>query len=45
VTPVEDVMLAALEWMDWYTERLHSVCKYMPPKEYEDNYYVRQEAW
>jgi len=35
----DDVMLATLEWVDWYnTERLHSACKYIPPKEYEDNY-------
>ena len=41
---VEDVMLATLEWVEWYnTERLHSACKYTPPKEYEDNYYARQE--
>ena len=32
----DDVMLATLEWVDWYnTERLHSACKYIPPKEYE----------
>jgi integrase-like protein len=42
---VEDVMLATLEWVDWYnTERLHSACKHMPPQEYEDNYYARQES-
>ena len=30
---VEDVMLATLEWVDWYnSERLHSACGYMPPK-------------
>ena len=29
---------------DWYnTERLHSACKYIPPKEYEENYYAQQE--
>jgi putative transposase len=40
----DDVMLATLEWVDWYnTERLHSACKYIPPKEYEENYYERQE--
>lgn len=38
-------MLATLEWVDWYnSERLHSACGYMPPKEYEDNYYARQEG-
>ena len=42
---VEDVMLATLEWVDGYnSERLHSACGYMPPKEYEDNYYARQEG-
>ena len=40
----DDVMLATLEWVDWYnTERLHSACKYIPPKEYEENYYAQQE--
>ena len=40
-----DVMLATLEWVDWYnTERLHSACKYIPPKEYEENYYASQES-
>jgi putative transposase len=39
---VDDVMLATLEWVDWYnTERLHSACGYIPPKEYEENYYAR----
>ena len=41
----DDVMLATLEWVDWYnTERLHSACKYIPPKEYEENYYASQES-
>jgi putative transposase len=40
----DDVMLATLEWVDWYnTERLHSASKYIPPKEYEENYYAQQE--
>ena len=40
-----DVMLATLEWVDWYnTDRLHSACKYMPPTEYEESYYARQES-
>jgi putative transposase len=31
---VEDVMLATLEWVDWYnTERLHSACRYKPSQE------------
>jgi putative transposase len=41
----EDVMLATLEWVDWYnSERLHSACKYMPPKEFEDIYYTQQQS-
>ena len=40
-----DVMLATLEWVDWYnTERLHSACKYIPPKEYEESYYKALES-
>jgi putative transposase len=40
----DDVMLATLEWVNWYnTERLHSACKYIPPKEYEENHYASQE--
>jgi putative transposase len=40
----DDVMLATLEWVDWYnTERLHSACKYIPPKEYEEDHYAQQE--
>ena len=42
---VDDVMLATLEWVAWYNnERLHSFCGDVPPKEYEGNYYARQEA-
>jgi putative transposase len=42
---VEDVTLATLEWVAWYnSERLHSACGYIPPKEYEESYYVRQES-
>jgi putative transposase len=41
----DDVMLATMEWVAWYnTERLHSACGYVPPKEYEDSYYARQES-
>ena len=40
----DDVMLATMEWVSWYnTERLHSACGYVPPKEYEEGYYTRQE--
>jgi putative transposase len=42
---VSDVMLATLEWVSWYnTERLHSACGYVPPKEFEEGYYARQES-
>jgi transposase InsO family protein len=42
---VDDVMLATLDWVAWYnSERLHSACGNIPPKEYEDAYYVRQES-
>ena len=38
------MMLGTLEWVNWYnTERLHSTWKYIPPKEYEENYYASQE--
>jgi putative transposase len=40
-----DVTLATLEWVAWYNgERLHSACGWIPPKEYEENYYARQES-
>jgi putative transposase len=40
-----DVTLATLEWVAWYNgERLHSACGWIPPEEYEENYYVRQES-
>jgi hypothetical protein len=41
----DDVMLATLEWVDWYdTERLHSACGYIPPKEHEENYYAQRKS-
>ena len=41
----DDVMLATMEWVSWYnTERLHSACAYVPPKEYEGSYYAQQES-
>ena len=40
---VSDVTLATLEWVSWYNkERLHSTCGYMPPEEFEKQYYARQ---
>jgi putative transposase len=39
-----DVMLATLQWVAWYnTERLHSACGWIPPEEFEKNYYACQE--
>lgn len=39
-----DVMLATLEWVAWYNrERLHSACDYVPPEEFEENYYAGRE--
>ena len=39
-----DVMLATLQWVAWYnTERLHSACGWIPPEEFEKEYYARQE--
>lgn len=41
----DDVMLATMEWVSRYnTERLHSACGYVPPKEYEESYYAGQES-
>ena len=40
-----DVTMATMEWVAWYNrERLHSACGDLPPKEYEHNYYTRQES-
>ncbi len=40
---VRDVTFATMEWVAWYnTERLHSSCGYIPPKEFEENYYIQQ---
>jgi putative transposase len=42
---VRDVTFATMEWVAWYnSERLHSTCGYIPPKEFEENYYARQDA-
>jgi putative transposase len=36
----DDVMIATMDWVQWYNEiRLHSYCGDMPPKEYEESYY------
>jgi putative transposase len=40
-----DVTLATLEWVAWYNnQRLHSACGNIPPKEFEENYYARQDV-
>ena len=40
-----DVTLATLEWVAWYnSQRLHSACGNIPPKEFEENYYARQDV-
>ena len=42
---VRDVTFATMEWVAWYNnDRLHSSCGYLPPREFEDNYYNQQEA-
>lgn len=42
---VMDVTLATIEWVAWYnTERLHSYCGGMPPKEYEESFYKAQDS-
>jgi putative transposase len=40
-----DVAFATMEWVAWYNnERLHSACGYIPPKEFEENFYTLQDA-
>jgi len=37
---VDDLELATLNWVDWFnTTRLHSALGYLPPIEYETEYY------
>jgi putative transposase len=41
----KDVTFATMEWVAWYNnERLHSSCGYIPPKEFEESYYIQQDA-
>jgi putative transposase len=42
---VRDVTFATMEWVAWYNyDRLHSACAYIPPKEFEENYYTQQDT-
>ena len=38
---IEDIEFATMGWVDWFNNRrLHSTLDYMPPAEYESNYYA-----
>jgi putative transposase len=42
---VMDVTIATMEWVSWYnSERLHSYCGNVPPKEYEEAFYRSREG-
>ena len=42
---VDDVMLATMDWVQWYNEyRIHSYSGDMPPKKYEEFYYQALET-
>jgi putative transposase len=42
---VDDVMLATMDWVQWYNEdRIHSYSGGMPPKKYEEIYYQALES-
>ena len=42
---VDDVMLATMDWTQWYNEdRIHSYSADMPPKRYEVIYYQALES-
>ena len=42
---VDDVMLATMDWVQWYNEdRIHSYSGDMPPKRYEEIYYQALET-
>ena len=39
---MEQLELATAAWVQWWNEhRLHEACGYVPPAEYEENYYRR----
>ena len=42
---VDDVMLATMDWVQWYNEdRIHSYSADMPPRKYEEIYYQALES-
>jgi putative transposase len=42
---VDDVMLATMDWVQWYNEeRIHSYSGDMPPKKFEETYYEILES-
>jgi putative transposase len=42
---VMDVTIATMGWVAWYnSERLHSYCEGIPPKEFEESFYKSQES-
>ena len=42
---VDDVMLATMDWVQWYNEdRIHSYSGDMPPRKYEEIYYQALES-
>ena len=42
---LDDVELAALEWVDWHNHRrLHTTCHDLTPAEYEQLYYRQHPA-
>lgn len=42
---MEDLELGTLSWVHWFNhQRLHTKIGYIPPTEYEDEYYRRMHA-
>jgi transposase InsO family protein len=42
---IDDVEYATMQWVDWYNNRrLHSQLDYVPPEEYEADYYAHSQA-
>jgi putative transposase len=42
---IDDVEYTTMQWIDWYdTRRVHSQLNYIPPDEYEANYYAHIQA-